>query len=957
MGYSDSRGIFLGKVLPMPEDQGTLEHILHILSYLDRPRNALAVGTENLLDDDPNTGFWQGAYSGLMGEKERSWADLAGMERPQPTDEWLPWLGKGAVHLGGDAILDPLLFLGPLSKLGKAGKLGTGVAKGLDYLGTPWRAASESIHGSPIGRAFAQGVPKHLESVFEEPLNAAVRQRQEALDPVMKLFEQGKALESGVDDMAAARQAWERPFMESQAPPELEGVWKELWRIAKEKKDEVNALAESQGIKPIIGELSENDLYSRVPLIATAQARRYLNRAGLLERGGRKMSPESFQSRELMTMADPEALKRGVVKPILSGGRPVVTKLDHPLSGYDAATGMLTRGGEQIPASPVTATLQDITQSGLIPDRSFVKSVTESYLIDIMRKENQKAFLTHIAKGIDQGKWIKRIDTIQDIPKDWRQVKVRGMENYAAPRWAANEMEKRAKTMFDPDTPLGMLEQLGSAALNTRLGGLLQEGTRWWKRNVLGLHFGYYLGNAISDMPQMYMGGVDAWMIPFRKAQAIAVQAGRGSNIFSGLTNRQLGEEFARRGLWSTTWGSSEAGDAIDKAINEGFLRRNLGHGKGVSGTVGRGVVKVGETWGKLNEVALRRFGGNIEANSRIGVAIDWLKREGIKAPTPEDLDRAALFANKAMIDYSALTPFERQLATIIPFIAWQRGILGRTAESVVESPERLARLGRTLDMIFEPMPESERQISDDWIKENAPTMGAFGTSWDESLQRLNDLAQRLGVSPETIDKYGFKPLEGGPRMALAGRFLPHTQVEQLMNRPLESLVSAINPLLKGPAELMANYSSFKDRPIDELNNFPANLGTSGQMATQSPFGLRLPASWDYIMSQMPGGRTVNALSELGRGAGLWSDPYKAESSPSEALSSYATGGKFYPFDRNKQLFRRKMEADKKARTLTHFVQYAWARGDNAGVEHYMRALQEHQAKVQRALGFVQGGE
>lgn len=938
---------YLDQILNAPAQAG--KHVLSILALLDRVRNAGATGIKYSLDDDPETTFWSGLGKGIRGEDDVHNADLLGIPRPESTDEWLPWLGKGAVHLAADMV-DPLLFLGPLSKLGKAGKLGEPIARGLQYLGTPYRAASEYLHGTSLGRAFAEDAPAHLQSVVSQPWNTALRQKQEELDPIMKLFTEGKALESGIDDMAAARQAWERPFMESQASPELEAVWQQLHGLSSQKRDEVNALAESLGMKSLIGEVGENDLYRWVPRIGTSEARRHLGRTGFLDSGGKRLSPESFESRELMLLADPQQLEKNVLQPILEGGKPVVTKLDHPLSGLDESGRVLKTGAGDIPVQPVQATMQEIYQSGLVPKTTWVKGVAESYLADIMKKENQKAFLSFMSRGLAKpggeaaSQWIKPVSTIRDIPKGWRTLKVPGMEKYAAPKWAANFVEKRSKKMFDPDTPLGMAEQLGEAALNTRVGGLFKEGTQWWKRNVLGLHPGYYFGNMVSDIPQMYLAGVDSWMLPFRKAQAIAAQSGLGARIFGNYSNRELGEEFARRGLWSKTWGASEATDVLDKAINEGFVRRTAGRLPGVAGTIGRGAATVGETWGKLNDTVLRKFGGNIEANSRIGVAIDWLKRNKINTPTPEDLDQAAAFANKSMIDYGALTPFERQMATIVPFYAWQRGILGRTAETLVESPDRLARLGRSLDMMLDPLPEEDKQISDEWIQSAAPTTGIMGTSFDDMLQKL-----------------GIQPREEGQRISLAGRFLPHTTIESLMNRPIDTAVASINPLLKAPAELFANRSSFTDRPIDSISEFPGNIvnplvGGDYQTATEKPFGLELPASWNYILTQMPGGRTLKAASELARGLGATKDEYKAETSPGEALSWFATGGKLYPFSRDKQLRHRQWEIDRKTKEIMRKAEFAWSRDDLDGAQHYMDMLERHQADMARILGFTEGG-
>lgn len=938
----------------MPEDEGTIAHILQLLSYLDRPRNALAVGVENLLDEDPTTGFFGGAYSGLMGERERSWADLAGIPRPESTDEWGPWLGKGAIHLAGDALLDPLLFLGPISKAGKAGKLGAPIARGLEYLAQPYRAASTYIHGTPFGRIFAPDVPAHLRGEIMPAYLKATREREENISALQELFKRARSVEEEqAGSLLGSREAFERPYLSHLLPEELRDVYTQLHDVAAQKRDIVNALGRSAGWeRDIIGDLPENWAYNYIPLIQTAASRRTLARD--LRRTGERPMPEAFGGRELQLMVDPAAYEAERLVPVIPDKLPIVTKIDHPLGGVTqkGEEYILKRGGREFPVQPVTATLKDIQEAKIARGREFVPSVSESYMVDILRKEQQAAFLKFIQKGfvapgMDVGKsWIKRLTPDDDIiPKNWRLIRgVTGMDKFAAPKHMANFIEKKAAKMFDPDTPLGMFEQAGHAFANTRLGNMLREATNFWRRNVLAMHPGFYIGNAGSDIAMMHAsGGVDAWLLPFRKAQAGFVQLGRGTRIFKNYDNAELGIEFANRGLWHRGIASTEVTDELERALHEGFLRRNIGKREGALGAVGKGITKAAEKWGEKNTWLLEKVGGNIEANSRIGVAIDWLKRNGINKPTPEDLDMAAYYATRALIDYQSLSPGERNIRMIIPFYSWVRGILGKTADDIVTSPDRLARAGRFLDMVLEPMPSGEQRISDAWIQENAPTFGAFGASWD-------DIFQRLGMEPE----------EAGPRMALAGRFLPWTQLEALMNRPPNTILSAINPLLKGPAELASNYSKFKERDIDTLTNFPGNvlnpiIGGPYQLATESPFGLRLPASWDYILTQMPGGRTMQAVSELGRGAGLWKDPYKADTSPSEALSWYMSGGKFYPFDRNKQLLRRQWELDRQAREITKNFQFSWARDDYEGMLHYTRLLEEHQARMERVLGFSEG--
>jgi len=107
---------------------GVVGHVLDFLAYLDRPRNALATGVQNVMDEDPSTTFFSGLGEGITGQKETPWVDVFGIPQAQPTDEWLPWLGKSAVQLGLDAVLDPLNLIAPIGRIGKVAEAGAKVA-------------------------------------------------------------------------------------------------------------------------------------------------------------------------------------------------------------------------------------------------------------------------------------------------------------------------------------------------------------------------------------------------------------------------------------------------------------------------------------------------------------------------------------------------------------------------------------------------------------------------------------------------------------------------------------------------------------------------------------------------------------------------------------------------------------------------------------------------------------
>src|SRR5574343_1795965 len=107
-------------------ESSTLNSIMHILGYLDYPRNSIATGVKNVLDDDPESGFFGGLSEGWGGPKVSNLTAVTGMREAYENDDWPTWLGLTGMHFASD-LLDPLLAIG---KVGKAARQIPTIAKG-----------------------------------------------------------------------------------------------------------------------------------------------------------------------------------------------------------------------------------------------------------------------------------------------------------------------------------------------------------------------------------------------------------------------------------------------------------------------------------------------------------------------------------------------------------------------------------------------------------------------------------------------------------------------------------------------------------------------------------------------------------------------------------------------------------------------------------------------------------
>jgi hypothetical protein len=473
-------------------------------------------------------------------------------------------------------------------------------------------------------------------------------------------------------------------------------------------------------------------------------------------------------------------------------------------------------------------------------------------------------------------------------------------------------------------------------------GQTLQDWTTWWKRTTLA-HPGWFTGNVASNQGFMYEAGVEPWNLLTREAQAAIVQNPYGKtekakDIFEGLSNatfKTAMEDYKLLGLETTQYGK----EGLEKAgVDYGGKMSSLAERlPGFMQPVGQGVAKAGEFAGQQMDKVFK-LGSWFEENARLGVAIDYLKKNAPEigkmsgGEQIEWLQKAAEYGKNAMIDYSKSTPFESQLSSVIPFYKWARGITGITADMAMRQPQRLANLERGLEFAFTPMDKKDKDIASSWVGEAGPVMGAFGGKFAAD------------------DK-------GRPGMAMTGRFIPQGDTERLTSRPLDYLTSMVNPAIKGPLELLANRNSFKNAPIDRLATGPLEsltaplLGQPHEMAKREVFGTNVSSGIDYLMSQVPGGRYLNEAQMLAHASGATPDPYREPMSMKNFALWLGSGGKVFPFDRPKEMLRNQNEYNKSKGTIMSDMKYAAMRGDADMVQYYQKMLLDITRKRGESMG------
>lgn len=871
----------------------------------------MASAVYNIVDDDPETGFFSGAEEGWSGDVERSWGDVVGIPPTKPTDTWSEYLAKGIPRLGLDIILDPLNLLfgaGAITKgLGLSADGVSAVGRLANVAGAP--KAMEALAGSGFGKAFMHGWHGVPESIQDDLLRI---QREGSMADVQDLMEginsqlatRLKELDVPETEMANYyRQIFEeleRPGTTS-IPHDIAEMFQPAKDLDLEKYNQLGRLRQQYDIRhtePIVEEG-----YEYMP--------RYLSALGQYKkRGTFQMDPKNLrqESREIFRWVDPDTGKPvHIGKTVDKGG--IIKPTPDPET-------FLYHG---LPVKRKQASLQEVAR--VAGERDFIDNPVEALRRSLTKKQGQINYL-RMTETLENGGLLKSLDEFpyEEITPGWRKVKAPGFENHIAPKAVANKLENVSNALYDPDKFTGKLEEFLSSMWNTKIGQVMRQYTQHWKRGVLALHPGFHVANAVSNVSLAAMGGVNN---PARFYEAGRIMTGTGDDVVEGLTNAQLKSAFRQRNLIQ--------GDTIAQVGEVGLKEGDyIPFGEMVGERVGKATQKTmtlaGNRIRALNDMGFK-LGRHVEDHARLAVAVDWLKKHTKgRVVTQRDLDRAAQFAKDTLFDYGDLTTFERSLRNFFPFYTWHRAIIGKTLRDLGVQPHRMAHLGRFYDFALRPVDEMQREVMPEWMQV-APIQG--------------------------IGAHQFEPSEEGlPSIALAQRFLPHGTVQEWINRPVgDQLMSLLTPVLKGPYEAATNWSSFLQHPIDPLAETPGQAFTApitgGEygLARDRLFGISPPAAYDYALKNWsPIGRHLNTANEMARGW-LFEDPNRPAMDTSDKLIWYLSGGKKFPFDEGRAKYWRDLERRRGLTAIKKDMNRALKKGDLRRYEHaqemYQRRLLE----------------
>jgi GNAT superfamily N-acetyltransferase len=298
-----------------------------------------------------------------------------------------------------------------------------------------------------------------------------------------------------------------------------------------------------------------------------------------------------------------------------------------------------------------------------------------------------------------------------------------------------------------------------------------------WRTLVLTLSPGWYVRNVVGNVILATAEGVSLkdWRAAWRSART-KDEIGRFADV-PFVTSDTLAQEA---GVYADDSLVPQRG--LSEAVKEG------GKIRGAASFASRRLLRVNEVVDEFARSAVYHRGRRLNM-------------------TPE---QAWTRAKEALVDYNALSPFERQaVRSVIPFYAWQKGILKVTLNQALDHPAR------------------------------ASTLALLGQMQDEYL------ADRFGVEPGDIPDY-YKHLVGSRNLRSFNPFADPSEITTV-----EGITRSFNPFIE--------LAIRKGLGAPEFYSDDRRLGYFGQ--AQQDFSV--PGALGEMVTRSPGGKI------LGEGPGL----------------------------------------------------------------------------------------
>lgn len=525
------------------------------------------------------------------------------------------------------------------------------------------------------------------------------------------------------------------------------------------------------------------------------------------------------------------------------------------------------------------------------------------------------------------------------------KLNVKGIpEDVEVVDFAKQHLQNLGQTVYDPTSEVDALTN-AMRALNlkgTKTGKALGDAETWFKRSVLATHPSFHTGNITSSVGLGFDQGVWNPRV-YRESAILRNPRGHYDNapeIFPGMSNKVLEKELTvnrplgQGALYGETGDLPTGYGGKTKAFAEKFE----------PGTTSR---KAADLTNEFAEAAgwvqSRGFdvAGEIESTFRRAAALDFLHKNYPnlgKMPRGEQtraLDEAARFGQDTHVDYSYLTPFEREIP--MPFYKWQRGMTGLTLSNLATHPERMIRQSQILNRLFTPLSEFEFANASEADKEGMPVKGVMGVPLGETA-------------------------EGKPNILRLQRYVSRGNLEGLFNNPFGWAFGNIAPIKQVIPDILSNYDIARMKKIDPETSPGMNLIGPLVGANYSPqmgrtMGMALPETWAKLYQAMPWNRYSGELEGLLTTAGKLENPYREKMSWPQFLAWYMTGGKTYNLDVPSGVLGNQAQARERKAYIEGRLKKAALAEDQPTFEKYLKLLVDYESTIPGKMGLLDIGD
>jgi hypothetical protein len=350
---------------------------------------------------------------------------------------------------------------------------------------------------------------------------------------------------------------------------------------------------------------------------------------------------------------------------------------------------------------------------------------------------------------------------------------------------------------FPPEVKSRIVRIHGIATNDQAINKLLQviDGTtNWWKMWSLGVRPSYHTKNAMGNLWNNYLAGVDN---PIRYKDAAVMQYKIAQNNLDGTIYgkpvKELYEEMANRGVIGEGQYGADIAQVIESrlGINQPLSFNNL------RATTESLKQLSGKTVGTDNPLLKGGFavGSAIEDNARVALFLDRVK----KGASYEDAGKAV---QKYLFDYGSLSPFEQNvMKRAMPFYTWSRKNIPLQLEALVTTPEKINKINLLKQNIEAGVEKPSEYDVPDYVKDQMPIYISNPITGKSTAIPLS------GILP-------FADLNLLTNAFNTGNRPPSPIEKGKISSAASTATGSLNPVFKEPVQLLLNYDLFRKQNI-----------------------------------------------------------------------------------------------------------------------------------------------